>query len=446
MHRLFCLLILLPVAVNASPQSVDPHTIMDDVTHHYAKNEDVKIHYVTVGDGPLIVMLHGFPDYWYTWRDQMEVLKNDFQVVAMDLRGYNLSGQPDGVEHYAMKHLMNDVIAVIKSTGNDKAIIVGHDWGGAIAWQLAINHPDVVEKLVVCNMTHPTGYSTASLKTLQSNGNTSYMDTFREHTSESLPVSWLCGWVKDPEAKKHYEAAFARSSVDAMINYYRANTKTKSQRADWLANPVIADQPTVNVPVLAIFGVDDKYVSKLGLNNTWDWLSSDFTLVTVPDAGHFVQQDASGLVSRSMKMWLLRDQETVIQTSPLNKIEWILGSWKRTSRGRKFVERWTKISPNTLRGKGMMIQPDSGEEKTFEDLIITVMGDEIFYLPKVDENPFPIPFKLVSSESNKAVFENSSHDFPQRIEYHLIDARSMKAIISNTDRSKEIEFDFTRDD
>jgi pimeloyl-ACP methyl ester carboxylesterase len=203
---------------------------------------------------------------------------------------------------------MEDVVAVIRDIGRENAIIVGHDWGGAIAWQLAIHRPDVVNKLIVCNMTHPMGKSKEGLKTLQANGNKSYMDDFRKHTAETLPITWLAGWVKDAEAKKHYEKAFARSYVDGMINFYKANTPTKEQRAAWLKNPVIKELPKVKMPVLAVFGTQDKYVLKEGLNNTWDWLEKDFTLVTLPQAGHFVQQDASEMLSKSMKMWLLRDK------------------------------------------------------------------------------------------------------------------------------------------
>ena len=307
MHiKRFLFLLLIPICHAGTTWAQE---LPESVSHHYADNDGVKIHYVTVGEGPLVVLLHGFPDYWYTWREQMSALQSDFEVAAVDLRGYNLSGQPRGVDAYRMKHLMDDVVAVIRSLGREKAIVAGHDWGGAIAWQLAIHRPDVVDKLIVCNMTHPTGRTRESLATLQANGNQSYMDEFRQHTSETLSVNWLAGWVKDPEAKKHYEAAFARSYVDGMINYYKANTPTKEQRAAWLANPKIEELPKVKMPVLAIFGTGDQYVRKGGLNDMWDWLEQDLTLVTIPDAGHFVQQDAPGLVSRSMLMWLLRDDK-----------------------------------------------------------------------------------------------------------------------------------------
>ena len=96
----------------------------------YADSDGVKIHYASLGEGPLVVMIHGFPDFWYTWREQVDALSSDFKVVAIDTRGYNKSDKPEGVASHAMPLLVGDVAAVIRHLGRDKAIIVGHDWGG----------------------------------------------------------------------------------------------------------------------------------------------------------------------------------------------------------------------------------------------------------------------------------------------------------------------------
>ena len=104
-------------------------TLAQEVSHHYADNNGVKIHYVKAGSGPLVVMIHGFPDYWYSWRHQMNGLKKDFTVVAMDQRGYSHGDQPEGVDAYAMQNLVSDVVAVIRDTGAQRATVVGHDWG-----------------------------------------------------------------------------------------------------------------------------------------------------------------------------------------------------------------------------------------------------------------------------------------------------------------------------
>src|SRR3954453_1035088 len=129
------------------------------VKHGFADSNGVKIHYATMGSGPLVVMIHGFPDFWYTWRAQMEGLADKFQVVAIDQRGYNLSDKPEGRENYDMRLLVGDVIAVIRHFGKEKAIIVGHDWGGAVSWSLAMAAPQYVDKLIILNLPHLRGLS-----------------------------------------------------------------------------------------------------------------------------------------------------------------------------------------------------------------------------------------------------------------------------------------------
>ena len=123
--------------------------ISSEVEHRYADSDGVKIHYAIVGSGPLVVMIHGFPDYWYSWRHQMNALKDRFTVAAVDQRGYNLSDKPKGVDSYAMPNLVNDVAAVIAAEGQKRAIIVGHDWGGAVAWNIAMSRPELVDLLVI---------------------------------------------------------------------------------------------------------------------------------------------------------------------------------------------------------------------------------------------------------------------------------------------------------
>ena len=117
----------------------------------------MKIHYASLGKGPLIVMIHGFPDYWYTWRNQMEELSKSYQSVAVDLRGCNLSDKPKCVDNYDMKLLVGDIAALVKHLKREKAIIVWHDWGGAIAWSVAMALPGMTEKLIVCNLPNPRG-------------------------------------------------------------------------------------------------------------------------------------------------------------------------------------------------------------------------------------------------------------------------------------------------
>jgi len=266
----------------------------------YADSNGVKIHYVTTGAGPLVVMVHGFPDFWYTWRNQMEALSGQYQVAALDLRGYNLSDKPAGEENYDMRLLIGDVAAVIKALGREKAIVVGHDWGGIISWNFAFYMPQMVEKLVILNLPHPNGLSRELATNEKQKANSAYARRFQAPDShKSLTAEGLAGWVKDPAAKAKYVEAFQRSDFNAMMNYYRRNYPKEPYEAR------IVPQ-RVNVPVLMFHGLKDTALLASGLNNTWDWLDSDLTLVTIPNAGHFVQQDASDLVSKTLKAWLNR--------------------------------------------------------------------------------------------------------------------------------------------
>ncbi len=271
------------------------------VTHGYADSNGVKIHYASLGKGPLVVMIHGFPDFWYTWRDQMAALADNFQCVAIDQRGYNLSDRPKGVENYDMRLLVGDVAAVIKSLGQEKAIVVGHDWGGMVAWQLALNVPQIVDRLIILNLPHPRGLSRELAHNPQQQKNSAYARGFQQPDAASkLTAEGLSFWVKDPAARVKYIEAFKRSDFEAMLNYYKRNYPKEPYTED--TSPVVKAQ----MPVLMFHGLGDTALLSGALNNTWDWLDKDLTLVTIPGSSHFVQQDASDLVSRTMKAWLLR--------------------------------------------------------------------------------------------------------------------------------------------
>jgi len=271
------------------------------VTHGYADSNGVKIHYAMMGSGPLVVMIHGFPDYWYTWRHQMEGLADKFTVVAIDQRGYNLSDKPAGAENYDVRLLVGDVVAVIRHLGQPKAIVVGHDWGGIVAWQVAMNVPQMVDRLIILNLPHPRGLSRELAHNPEQQKNSAYARRFQEEGAEkTLTAEGLAGWVKDPDVRKKYVEAFGRSDFGAMLNYYKRNYPREPYTED--TSPV----KKVQMPVLMFHGLKDTALLSGALNGTWDWIEHDLTLVTVPDAGHFVQADAPELVTKSMRAWLLR--------------------------------------------------------------------------------------------------------------------------------------------
>lgn len=271
------------------------------VSHRFAHNGGVRLHYVTLGEGPPIVMLHGFPDFWYTWRHQMPALAGTHRVVAPDLRGYNLSDQPRGGEHYAMRHLLGDVAAVIRDLGEERAILVGHDWGGAIAWQFAMHFPHMVERLVVLNLPHPQGLARELAHNPEQQRASGYARTFQEEGAhERLDLERLIGWVRDDEARARYREALGRSDFGALLHYYKQNYPRPPYRE------LQATLPRVQASTLVIHGLGDEALLPEGLNDTWQWVERDLTLVTLPGAGHFVQHDAAGAVTRVLTNWLAR--------------------------------------------------------------------------------------------------------------------------------------------
>lgn len=278
--------------------------VFDAVKHDYADNNGVKIHYAALGEGPLVVMIHGFPDFWYSWRHQMAALSDSYKCVALDLRGYNLSDKPKGDENYAVPNLLGDVAAVIKANGAEKAIIVGHDWGGAIAWQFAMHMPNMVERLVICNLPHPKGFGRELATNPEQQKNSAYARGFQQPGAETtLSAEGLASFVgkDDPTVTARYIEAFKNSDFSAMLAYYRVNyPREPYTQSD---APVIK----INVPVLMFHGLKDTALGAKALNDTWEWLGSDLTLVTIPNADHWVHHDAPDLVSKNMRFWLARD-------------------------------------------------------------------------------------------------------------------------------------------
>jgi pimeloyl-ACP methyl ester carboxylesterase len=311
--RAFVVALTLGFIVAKTTHMTAQADVFDRVTHGYAVSEGgVKIHYASLGpkdaaSAPLVVMIHGFPDFWYSWRHQMSALSDRFQVVAVDQRGYNLSDKPAGVESYDMRLLVTDIAAVIRHLGRDKATIVGHDWGGAVAWQFVLALPQMTENLVILNLPHPTGLTRELRSNKEQIANSEYARNFQAKSpsdptvffGKPMTAETLSSWVRDPAARARYVEAFQRSDFTAMLNYYKRNYPKSGADA-----PPLPALPKAKMPVLMFHGLGDTALHSDGLSGTWNWLEKDLTLVTVPGAGHFVQQDAAELVSSTMRWWL----------------------------------------------------------------------------------------------------------------------------------------------
>ena len=295
------LVMALVMGVAGVAAAVDAVDVFDQVEHGYADNNGVKIHYASLGEGPVIVMIHGFPDFWYSWRNQMAALSSDYKCVAVDLRGYNKSDKPKGVESYDMKHVVSDIAAVVKSLGEEKVIVMGHDWGGMVAWQFALNVPEMCEKLIICNLPHPRGLARELAHNEQQQKNSQYARNFqKEGAHEGMTAEGLAGMAagQDPTVRKRYLDAFNNSDFEAMLAYYKQNYPREPYEED--TSPVVKTE----MPVLIFHGLNDFALLAPALNNTWDWMGKHLTIVTIPGAGHWVQHDAAEHVSNMTRLWL----------------------------------------------------------------------------------------------------------------------------------------------
>jgi len=269
---------------------------------NYAQNGPVKIHYVSAGPAskPLVVMVHGYPDHWYTWRHLMDELDGDYRVVAMDTRGYNLSDKPQGVENYKHAVLETDIEAVIRAEGRKSAILIGHDFGASTSWRTAMDKPYLVDRLVIMSVPHPTNMAYQLKTDPVQQKNSQYARNNQQPGSEDkLTAEGLARWVRDPAAQKVYVEAFKRSNFTSMMNYYRANYPTVFGDA-----VVIPENPPIKAPLLVLHGMKDTALGSAGHNNTWLRAEKDTTIVMLPQAGHFLQHDATAEVNRTIHDWL----------------------------------------------------------------------------------------------------------------------------------------------
>jgi pimeloyl-ACP methyl ester carboxylesterase len=287
-----------------------------EVHHRFAHVNGVRLHYVDTHpatengrdsvSGKLCLALHGFPEFWYSWRHQIRALATaGFRALAPDLRGYNLSDKPPGVSAYRLDILSEDVAGLIRQAGEEKAVLVGHDWGGALAWHFAMRHPDMVERLIILNAPHPAAYR-RELRSWAQLRKSWYVFFFQ---LPGLPEQLLGAGDYDLVARilrrqpvhpetftaedvRRYKHALARpGALTAALNYYRA-----------LGSPLRAAERAVvpiTAPTLLLWGEQDSYLSPRLTEGLNGWVPN-LCVVRFPDASHWVQNDVPEQVNHLM--------------------------------------------------------------------------------------------------------------------------------------------------
>lgn len=274
------------------------------VLHADAELNWVRMHYVEAGTGPLVVLLHGFPDFWFGWRHQITGLANaGFRVVAPDLRGYDLTSKPEGVAPYGVDEIADDVEQLIRRLGEQRADVVGHDWGGAIAWGLAMRRPEQVRRLAILNAPHPQLVARARRNPRQLLKSW-YILFFQ---LPAIPEAVLRArdyqtfrrlFTRDParpfsqeEIDRHIEAIARPGALTAMINWYRALFRSGSR-------PRSAAR-RIDTPTLVLWGDHDRYLSRFLAEPSREWVPN-LTVVHFPNATHWLQHDEAEAVNRRL--------------------------------------------------------------------------------------------------------------------------------------------------
>ncbi len=276
--------------------------------HGFAKVDGIRMHYVTQGEGNLLLLLHGFPDFWYVWRYQIPKLANHFRVVVPDLRGCNETDRPKGVDKYRLDLLAGDVLGLIHSLDEKRATIVGHDWGGVLAWSLAAFNPEITEKIVILNAPHPRAYTTRTKSLLRQLQKSWYVFFFQTakipeevlsrndyfFLKEMLRSSFVRkDALTEADLKVYAEAWSKPGALTATINYYRANMNP----AILFSETTIAF-PKIKSPTLVIWGEKDAALSKELIADTDEFMDAPYSIKFLPNCGHWVQLEEPELVNK----------------------------------------------------------------------------------------------------------------------------------------------------
>lgn len=281
--------------------------------HKYAELNGVRLHYVTIGKGKLIMFLHGFPEFWYAWKRQLLEFGGDYQAVAPDMRGYNLSSKPTGVEKYRTKYLIEDVRALAEHLGHRKFVLVGHDWGGAVAWPFAMRHPDYLEKLIIINAPHPVVFARELRHNPAQQKASQYILLHRSAEAEeilsrdnyaALANAVLKNGLKEgyftEEDKQEYLKAWSQpGALTGMLNYYRA-TQLGSFTGDSDDTTAASPANMITVPTLVIWGEKDTYLLPGNLEGLEQYVTN-LTVKRVPDASHWIVHEKPDLVNRYIR-------------------------------------------------------------------------------------------------------------------------------------------------
>jgi pimeloyl-ACP methyl ester carboxylesterase len=278
-----------------------------------------RLHYATAGEKgrPLLLFLHGFPEFWFAWQAQLAEFGQDYFAVAPDLRGFNLSDSPADVAAYKPRLIMQDITQLIAHLGYTRCVMVAHDWGGAVAWNIAITHPELLSKLIIINATHPYPFAQGLVHDPAQQAASAYMNWLRASGSEQalakdnfrVMEQFMLGMGEQPEwfdaaIRERYHACWSRGLTGG-VNYYRASPLHPPTEKEPGASRLELDPENfrVHVPTRILWGEKDKALLPSLLNGLDD-LVDDVRIERLPDASHWVVHEYPTLVNQWLRLFL----------------------------------------------------------------------------------------------------------------------------------------------
>lgn len=300
----------LGAAIFVCALSIEPMTAKPRWKDRYAEVNGVRLHYVEQGKGPLIVFLHGFPEFWYSWKDLLTDFGRDHHAVALDMRGYNLSARPAPVDAYRVPTIVEDVRALAESLKAPKFVLVGHDWGGVIAWAFAAQHPAMLERLVIINAPHPTVFSRELASNPAQQKASGYFNVFNSPAAEQvLSANNYAGMLQafgsalTEEDRKVYLAAWNQpGGLTGGLNYYRA-AQLRSPAAGEAKPSALQPLNPITTPTLVIWGEKDTALLTGNLEGLDEHVKT-LSIKRVPEGSHWVVHEKPALVIQYIREFL----------------------------------------------------------------------------------------------------------------------------------------------
>lgn len=282
----------------------------DNIKFKYIDTNGITLHVALAGpeDGELVILLHGFPEFWYGYRHQIDALvEAGYRVAVPDQRGYNKSDKPGGRRAYAIDILARDIVGLIKSLNRKDAVIIGHDWGGAVGWQLARTEPEMVRKFIAVNMPHMGVFPSAFLKVPSQLIRSLYMEFFQipilpeklmrsknfKHMAKGIQRTGKSGAFKDDDLEMYMNAWRERGALSGMLNWYRALPFSLSH----------INTDKIQVPVKIIWGDKDLFLSKKLAVESLKFIDAE-EVTWVHGATHWVLQEEPDIVNAEILKFL----------------------------------------------------------------------------------------------------------------------------------------------